>query len=149
MRARPGQASSGGFIVPTGLCLEDILVFELRMNKPPVSVLLIALLYIAVGVIGFAAHFTELYAHGAYHSDAVFIELTELCALVCGAFMLRRQNWARWLAVAWIAFHVVLSAFEAFRGLAIHCLLLILIVWAVFHPKASRYFRHTSIGEAR
>ena len=34
-------------------------------------------------------------------------------AIVCGVFLLRGHNWARWLALAWIAFHVVLSAFHA------------------------------------
>lgn len=117
------------------------------MNKRPLSVLLIAGLYIAVGVIGFVAHSRELFAQGTYHYDAVWVELTELCAAVCGAFMLRGQNWARWVAVAWIAFHVVLSAFRAVPELVVHCVFCALIAWAVFRPEASRYFRGSRISE--
>ncbi len=118
------------------------------MNKRPLSVLLIALLYIAVGAIGFAHHFPDLYAPDAHHYDGVLIELTELCALVSGVFMLRGQNWSRWIAVAWIAFHVALSAFETHRGLVVHCILLGLITWAVFSPQASRFFSKARHGEA-
>lgn len=113
------------------------------MHKPPISVLVIAVLYIAVGVIGFAYHWTDLHAGGAFHYDGMVIEATELTALICGVFMLRRQNWARWLALAWIAFHVVLSVFQDLRGVIIHSIICALIAWAVLHPGASRYFRST------
>jgi hypothetical protein len=55
--------------------------------------------------------------------------------------MLRAHNWARWLALAWIAFHVVLSAFHAFSELVIHGLLCAMIAWGLFRPEAGRYFR--------
>jgi hypothetical protein len=114
---------------------------DTTVPKRPISVLLIAVLYIAVGTIGFAYHFTEFYAHGAFRYDGALIELTEVSAIISGVFMLLGHNWARWLAIVWIAFHVVLSVFEAFRGFFVHCLLCALIAWALFHPGASRYFR--------
>jgi hypothetical protein len=64
----------------------------------------LAILYLVVGIIGFAYHFPELRAG---HPDAIWIELTEFLAIVAGVFMLLGRNWARWLALAWIAFHVV------------------------------------------
>jgi len=70
-------------------------------NKRPVSVLAVACLYIFVGTVGFVFHFKELLAG---HPDAWGIEITELVALVSGIFLLRGQNWARWLALAWIVF---------------------------------------------
>ncbi|HEY4900011.1 MAG TPA: hypothetical protein VIH91_04245 [Terriglobales bacterium] len=111
-------------------------------NKRPVSVLIVACVYLAVGVIGFAYHFKELLA---LHSDSVGIELTEFLAIVCGVFMLRGRNWARWLALAWIAFHVVLSALHTFREFAVHALFCAVIAWALFRPAAARYFRGTPI----
>jgi hypothetical protein len=106
--------------------------------KRPFSVLLVASIYLAVGVVGFAAHFRELLEA---HSDAPWIEITECLAIVAGAFLLRRHNWARWLAVAWLAFHVVLSAFHSVRETAIHGFLLLLIAWLLFRPAAGRYFQ--------
>jgi len=106
--------------------------------KRPLSITILACIYLAVGVIGFAFHFRELLAG---HHDAVAIELTELVAILCGVFLLRGHNWARWLALAWIAFHVVLSAFHAIPELAIHAVFCAVIAWILFRPEAARYFR--------
>ena len=86
-------------------------------NKRPWPVIVIASLYLLVGVIGFVAHFPELWAR---HPDAVGIELTELVGAISGVGLLMRQKWARWLALAWILFHVGLSLFHPIGELAIH-----------------------------
>ncbi|HEY6464970.1 MAG TPA: hypothetical protein VIY69_03210 [Candidatus Acidoferrales bacterium] len=105
-------------------------------KKIPVSVIAIACLYLVVGVGGFVLHFKELRA-----PDGVWVEVTESLAIVCGVFLLRAQNWARWLAVAWMVFHVAIS-FPVFREIAAHSLFLILIVWCLFCADASHYFRN-------
>ena len=110
----------------------------MNANKRPISVTILACVYLAVGVGGFAIHFHELLAR---HPDAVGIEVTELTAIVCGVFLLRGQNWARWLALAWIAFHVILSAFHAIPELVIHAVFCAVFAWVLFRPEAVRYFR--------
>jgi hypothetical protein len=60
---------------------------------------------------------------------------------VSGIFLLRGQNWARWLALAWIVFHVALSAFHPLRELAVHVVLCAFIALVLFRPAAGRYFR--------
>ncbi len=112
-------------------------------NKRPLSVTILACVYIAVGTIGFVFHFQDFRARGAFQYDAVWVELTEFAAIVCGAFMLRGHNWARWFALAWIAFHVILSVFHAFPEFAIHCLFCAVIAWVLFRPEAARYFLQT------
>lgn len=107
-------------------------------NKRPLSVLVIAVLYLAVGIIGFVYRFHTLLA---WQQGSVWVESTELLAVVIGALLLRGQNWARWLAVAWMAFHVVLSAFHSYAQAAVHAAFLALIVWALFGAEARRYFR--------
>ena len=106
--------------------------------KRPISVTIIACMYLAVGTVAFVYHFRELLS---LQRDSVSIELTEFLAVVSGAFMLRGHNWARWLALAWIAFHVILSIVESDHGLAIHGLLSVVIAWILFRPEAARYFR--------
>jgi hypothetical protein len=106
--------------------------------KRPLSVTILAGIYLAVGIIGFAFHFRELLAG---HHDAVWIELIEFGAILCGAFLLRGHNWARWLALAWIAFHVAISVFHAIPELAIHAVFCAVIAWILFRPEAARYFR--------
>ena len=115
------------------------------LEKRPLSVTIVACVYIAVGAIGFAAHFPELLA---WQADSVWVESTELLAVVSGALMLRGQNWARWLAIAWIGFHVGLSAFGNLRELAVHALFFVLIAWILFRPRAARYFRRQRIDPA-
>lgn len=109
-------------------------------TRRPISVLVIACLYLAVGCIGFVFHFREL-----RHPDGVSIELTEGLAILAGVFMLRGKNWARWLALAWMAFHVILSAFGAFRELAMHTIIFAGIAWLLFRADARRYFRGAEV----
>jgi len=110
-----------------------------RMGRKriPVDVILIACLYLVVGIGGFVAHFSDRRA-----PDWIWVEVTEFLAIVCGVFLLRAHNWARWLASAWMAFHVVIS-FGELRQLAIHSLFLVLIVWSLFRADASRFFQNT------
>jgi hypothetical protein len=110
-------------------------------RRIPWPVIVIACLYLLVGVIGFTAHFPELTAR---HADAVAIELTELLAVVGGIGLLLRQNWARWLALAWILFHVGLSFLHPLSELAIHAAFCILIAWALFRPATALWFRHSA-----
>ncbi len=108
----------------------------MNSNKRPVSVLVLACLYIAVGAIGFSYHFPELLAS---QPNSVWIEAIEFLAIVSGVFMILGYNWARWFALAWMAFHVVIS-FPVLRQLAIHLLFFLIIAWVLFRPEARRHF---------
>jgi hypothetical protein len=110
--------------------------------KRPLSVTMLACLYLVVGTVGFVYHFSEFLA---FRYDSVEVELMEVLAIVSGAFMLRGRNWARWLALAWITFHVIVSAFHAFPEFAIHCVFAAVIGWVLFRPAAGRYFRSVRI----
>jgi hypothetical protein len=114
----------------------------MSVNKRPLSVTIVACLYLAVGTIGFIVHFRELLDR---HPDAVGMEVTEAIAILCGVFLLRGDNWARWLALAWIAFHVVLSAFHGIPELAVHALFCAVIAWLLFRREAARYFRRARV----
>jgi hypothetical protein len=104
--------------------------------KRPAAVLIVSCLYIAIGAIGFAYHFHQL---KVFEHDSVWIEVTELLAILCGVFMLLGRNWARWLALAWMAFHVAIS-FPVLRQVAIHFLFLAVIAWILFRSDAMQYF---------
>jgi hypothetical protein len=111
---------------------------DIRLPRPPVPVLVVAGMYLAVGIIGFVAHVHDLLATP---SAGIWVELTELLAAIAGVFLLRGRNWARWLAVAWITFHVILSAFASIRELAMHAILAVLIVSLLFLPSTTRWFQ--------
>jgi len=111
------------------------------MNKRPLPVTILACVYIAMGAVGFVYHLPELHANNALQFDGVWIELVRLLAVVAGVFMLRGQDWARWLALAWIAFHVVVGALHSVQQFAIHALFCAVIAWFLFRPEATRFFR--------
>lgn len=111
------------------------------MNRRPVSVTIISWLFIAAGVIGFAYHVTEFKAQRPFEYEVVWVCLVRLLAILSGLFMLRGSNWARWLLLVWIAYHVVLSAFHSLSELAMHGLLLGVVAFFLFRPQASAYFR--------
>lgn len=108
-------------------------------NKRPVSVTVVAWIYILTGAVGIAYHSTELSPRHPFKGDLIWIELVRLLAIVAGAYLLRGRNWARWLAIFWIAFHVVLSAFHSPPELAVHAVLCVLFAWLLFRPAASLY----------
>ena len=111
-------------------------------NPRPISITILACIYIAVGIMGFTYHFREIVA---LQNDSLWIALTEILAIVCGVFMLLGRDWARWLALAWIAFHVILSAFHSMHEFLMHSLICALIAWILLRPTAARYFRAPTI----
>ncbi len=111
------------------------------MNKRPLSVAVIGCVYMLTGMIGFVYHFTEFKARNPFPYDTVWVELVSVVAIVCGAYMLRGNNWARWLALAWMAFHVIVSAFHTRWELAIHVLFLAILASLLLRPAAARFFR--------
>ena len=110
-------------------------------NKRPLSVTLIGCLYIVTGAIGFLYHVPEFSAANPFRFDVLGIETIRLLAILSGAFILRRRNWARWLAIAWIAFHVILSLLHDLPQFAIHAIFFAVTAWVLLRPAATRYFR--------
>src|SRR6266566_4527727 len=112
------------------------------MNKRPLSVTILACIYIGVGAVGFVYHLREILARHAFHNGDFLVELTEFVAIVCGAFLLRGHNWARWLALAWVAFHVGLSFFDLLPQVVVHGFILLLIAYFPLLPFSRSYFHH-------
>lgn len=107
------------------------------MSKRPIAIVLVVCLYLAVGTAGLVAHFHDSLTNPR---SGVWIELIEVLAIVAGTFMLLGRSWARWLALAWMVFHVILSIFHSVHELVIHALLCIMIAWVLFRPATARYF---------
>src|SRR6185295_13640580 len=107
------------------------------MTKRPVAVLLVSLLFIVAGSIGLIYHSRELIwaVRSSAGSQPDWRELIEIAvitlvralAILTGVFMLRARNWARWLCVAWLAFHVIVSIWHSKFSLLFHLMLLIVI----------------------
>jgi hypothetical protein len=108
--------------------------------KRPLTVTIIACLLVAVGVVGSAYHLNEL-KQNAFRGANIWIFVLEFVAILCGVFLFRGASWARWLAMAWIAFHVVVSFFDSFGKVAVHAVILVLFAYFLFQRNANSYFR--------
>ena len=110
------------------------------MQKRPLSVTIISGLFIAAGVVGLAYHSTD-FAKRPFHYDVVWVSLLRLVAILCGVFMLRGSNWARWVALAWLAYHVAIGARHSPAELVMHAVLLAVFAFLLLRPPATEYFR--------
>jgi hypothetical protein len=111
------------------------------MKHRPLSVTIIGWLFIAAGAFGFAYHVIEFRSIRPFPYDVVWVCLLRLLAILSGVFLLRGRNWARWLLLMWIAYHVILSAFHSLFEVVTHTLLLVVVAYFLFRPEASSYFR--------
>ena len=102
----------------------------------PRSITIISWLFIIFGSIALLSGvlpFRDLMSHW-------YVHLSRLLMIVAGVFMLKGHNWARWLLVLWIAFHIVISALHSPLFLLMHVLIFSVILYFVFRREASAYF---------
>ena len=102
---------------------------------------LLSLLLIVMGTVGLVYHLREFRSFSAFPWELVLISLLRILAIVSGAFMLRGANWARWLAIAWIAFHVGVSYLNGWGEMAMHAAILVIFAVVLFTRRAGEYFR--------
>jgi len=115
------------------------------MKKRPPSITVISWLFIASGCIAFfsgllplAQRITELKLHPF---EFGLVQVVRILAVIGGVFMLCGFNWARWLIMVWLAFHVILSAFHSPVELMIHTLLSVVVAYFLFRAPTGVYFR--------
>jgi hypothetical protein len=115
------------------------------VKKRPLSITIIGWLFVVFGSISllsgvlpfgdstFAQRIAELPGHW-------YVHVSRLLAIVAGAFMLKGRNWARWLLVAWMAFHIVVGALHGLVPLLTHVAIFSVILFFIFRRDASTYF---------
>lgn len=142
-----GTHRQGGFTDPFGhiwLVGDKSPLRPLPNTNRPLPITLLGWFYIAVGAITFAYQFAAWRLLFPLQYSVVLAELLRLAAVVAGIYMLRGRNWARWLALAWIGIHVIISGFHVIPELAMHSLICAIVTYFLFHPTATRYFRCTT-----
>ena len=85
------------------------------------------------GEITLAQRVAELKGHWMVH-------VSRILQIFAGVGLLYGRNWARWLLVAWIAFHIVISALHSTFQLALHVFIFSVILYFVFRRESSAYF---------
>jgi len=112
------------------------------LKRRPLAVTIIGWLFLAAGTVGFAYHLMEFKGLIPFNFELAEICLIRLLAVIASIFLLRGRNWARWLLLVWIAYHVILSAFHKFSEFAIHAALFAVVAWLLLRTRAADYFRN-------
>jgi hypothetical protein len=112
------------------------------MKNRPVPVIIVAVLFILVGCAGFVYHVKEIFELKNQY-ETIWILFLRLLAIVIGLLLLFRNNIARWLAIAWLAYHVVIGAYNSTSQMIIHIVFLIAVSILLFLPVSSAYFKTT------
>ena len=118
----------------------------MRSAKRPLSVTIIGCIYILTGTLGLVFHVRESALRHEWGYGIGLIAILEVVAIVAGAYMLRGHNWARWLALAWMAFHVVISFWEGWQKVVVHAAFLLVIGFFLLRQRANEYFQATKTG---
>ena len=121
------------------------------MKARPLSITIISWLFIIFGSISLVGGLLPLAGANTAQLIAEFkqhwmVHLSHLAALVAGLFMLRAHNWARWLLVAWIAFHIVIGALHGWIPLLTHVVIFSVILFFLFRRRASEFFAPGATG---
>jgi hypothetical protein len=115
-----------------------------RTRKPPIGVTLIAALLLLAGALGLYGDATSFTTFSANHYEFLLAGIVNLLAIVAAIFLFLGHNWARWLAVVWMAFHVAISYPSAGKIIG-HSVFLLLFVWLLFFLRDSRaWYQATS-----
>jgi len=67
--------------------------------------------------------------------------MIRIIAVVGGVFLLMGHNWARWLMLAWLAFHVAVSAFHSLSEFIAACSAVDDSRLRPIGPPTSKYFQ--------
>jgi hypothetical protein len=115
------------------------------MKARPLSITIISWLFMIFGGIALLSGLLPLTGANTAQLIAEFkthwmVHLSRLAAIVSGLLMLRAHNWARWLLVAWIVFHIVIGALHGWIPLVTHVLIFSVILFFLFRRRAREYF---------
>ena len=116
-----------------------------KMKKAPIPVIVVSVLFIVAGSVGFVYHFKELFAPNTQLNEILWIQFVRVLAIVCGLLLLLSVNQARWLAIAWLLYHVVIGAFHSTMQMISHIVLLLFVVVLLYLPKSSAFFQKRAI----
>jgi hypothetical protein len=105
--------------------------------KRPIPVTILGLLFIVVGLIGLVYHLSQR----PLDRWVALISLIRVVAVVGGVFLLKGRNWARWLMLGWLGFHVGVSAFHSLSDCIAHAVLLLVVAYFLLTPPDSQYFQ--------
>ena len=112
------------------------------MRGCPLPIIIVAILLIIVGVVGFSSHINDFFETREALYTGLLVQLLRILAIVCGILLLRANKLGRWLSIAWILSHVIIGAFNSSFQFLAHLVLLVVVSILLFLPVSSMYFQN-------
>jgi hypothetical protein len=112
-----------------------------NMKSRPLPILVVAIVFIIVGLVGFLNHIKGFFEPGEKLYATLLIQLLRILAIVSGILLLRANNSGRWLSIVWILSHIIIGALNSTFQLIAHIVLLIVVYILLFLPVSSAYFQ--------
>lgn len=112
------------------------------MRKTIPSILVVGVLFLAIGLLDVWRGVAPLFGadgRARLAGDDMLVLAIGVAALIGGTFVLRGDNWARWLLAAWMALHVAISIGKPLELVA-HLVIFGFIAFLLFRPPASAHF---------
>jgi uncharacterized membrane protein HdeD (DUF308 family) len=112
------------------------------VEKRPLSIVVISLLFILLAAITLVHALVEFINATDRLTDLKshwMIYLSAVAAIVGGLFLFKGENWARWLLVLWMAFHIVVGALHGIGPLVTHVVIFSVILFFLFRRPVSSY----------
>lgn len=115
------------------------------MKVRPLSITIISWFFLIFGSIALISGLLPLAGADRAQLVAEFkthwmVHLSRLIQIAGGLCMLRGHNWARWLMVAWMVFHLVVGALHGWVSFLTHVAIFAVILFFLFRRNASEYF---------
>jgi hypothetical protein len=111
------------------------------MKNRPIPVIIVSVLFILTGCIGFIYHVKEFFEPIDKLYELIWVLVLRILAVVCGLLLFLGINWARWLAVAWLLYHIVLSIRHSTIEVITHIILFIIVIILLYLPVSTAYFK--------
>lgn len=114
---------------------------NLAHNQRPIAITVVSWLMMIAGIFGMARGFANARTLWPPEQDLIWIVVVDMIGIACGVFMLRQQNWARWLTLAWIGSHVAIVSIYMRKEILPHAIIFALVAYLMFRTDVRAYFR--------
>lgn len=119
----------------------------MKILNRPLAIVIVSALFILTGILGIATHTNDFNNPDIKLVELLWTLLVRILAIVCGVLLLYKIKWARWLAIVWLVYHIVIGAFNSTKEVISHTVILVIVCVLLFLPTSVDYFKRKTSSE--
>jgi hypothetical protein len=113
----------------------------MKILNRPLPIVIVSILFILTGILGIATHTNDFKNPNVKLIELLWALFVRILAIVCGVLLLYKIKWARWLAIIWLVYHIVIGAFNSTSETISHIVILIIVCVLLFLLISVDYFK--------